>query len=481
MTVTISAATITGITTDSGISATDFIANDQTLILSGAITGKSGFGSGTLGIWLSGGSFGTGNGGKGTLVGTFSVGTSTSGWSYDLTTSSVVAAKSLADGTYTIHIRNGSSRFASDLASHSLVEDHTSAAAPAGLDLVTADDSGASSTDNLTKQTAALTIRGSAETGATVTLFDDANNNSALDAGETLGTVTASAGAFSKDVVLGGDGVHHVRAFQTDAAGNVSAVSTTLDITLDTAAATPAGLELAAADDSGASSTDNLTKQTAALTITGSAETGATVTLFDDANNNSALDAGETLGTVTASAGAFSKDITLNGDGVHHVRAFQTDIAGNVSVVSTTLDITLDTAAATPAGLDLAAADDSGASSTDNLTSQASALTFTGSAETGATITLFDDANNNSILDAGETLGKVTASAGAFSKDIALNGDGVHRVRAFQTDTAGNVSAVSTALDINLDTAAPSAPAGLDLAAADDSGASSTDNLKSRR
>ena len=67
MAITISAATITGITTDSGSSTTDFITNDQTLILSGGITGKSGTGSGTLGIWLSGGSFGTGNGGKGTL------------------------------------------------------------------------------------------------------------------------------------------------------------------------------------------------------------------------------------------------------------------------------------------------------------------------------------------------------------------------------------------------------------------------------
>src|SRR4029450_9741070 len=98
----------------------------------------------------------------------------------------------------------------------------------------------------------ALTISGSAETGATGTLFDDANNNSALDAGEALGTVTASSGAFSKDIALSGDGVHHVRAFQTDTAGNVSAVSTVLDITLDTTAATPAGLNLAGADGSGA-------------------------------------------------------------------------------------------------------------------------------------------------------------------------------------------------------------------------------------
>jgi hypothetical protein len=42
MAITISAATVTGIATDSGSSATDFITNDQTLILSGGITGQSG-------------------------------------------------------------------------------------------------------------------------------------------------------------------------------------------------------------------------------------------------------------------------------------------------------------------------------------------------------------------------------------------------------------------------------------------------------
>src|SRR5262249_32319791 len=89
----------------------------------------NGTGSDTLGIWLSGGVFGTANGGKGTLVGTVSVsvsGTVTAQpWSFDLTTSSNVNAQSLADGTYTIHVTVGTSTGATDLTSNSFTEDHT--------------------------------------------------------------------------------------------------------------------------------------------------------------------------------------------------------------------------------------------------------------------------------------------------------------------------------------------------------------------
>src|SRR5581483_8168071 len=174
---------------------------------------------------------------------------------------------------------------------------------------------------------------GSAEAGATVTLFDDANDNGVQDSGEaTLATATVSGASFSADVSLAA-GLHHVGAFQTDVAGNVGAGAPRLDITVDsTAPAAPTGLDLAAADDTGSSNTDNITSQTSALTISGSGETGATVTLFDDANNNGVQDSGEaTLAATTIASGtAFTADIALAA-GTHHVGAFQTDLAGNVS------------------------------------------------------------------------------------------------------------------------------------------------------
>src|SRR4051794_21720191 len=124
MTITISSATITSITTDTGTSSTDFLTNDTTLILGGSITAASGGGTGTLGIWLTGGAFGTG-----TLVGSVSV-SGTGAWSFDLTSSSNVNAQSLADGTYTITITNNNTSITPSLSTHSLTEDHTAPTAP---------------------------------------------------------------------------------------------------------------------------------------------------------------------------------------------------------------------------------------------------------------------------------------------------------------------------------------------------------------
>jgi len=151
--------------------------------------------------------------------------------------------------------------------------DATAPAAPTGLDLAAADDSGSDSTDNVTSQTSALTISGQAEADARVELFDGTTS---------LGTTTANAsGAFSLDVTLAA-GVRSITAKATDAAGNVSAASAALAITVDvTALAAPTGLDLAAADDTGSSNSDNVTNQNSGLTITGQAEANARVELFD--------------------------------------------------------------------------------------------------------------------------------------------------------------------------------------------------------
>src|SRR4029079_17462677 len=86
-------------------------------------------------------------------------------------------------------------------------------------------------------------------------------------------------------------------------------VSKAVAITVSNVVETATDLDLAAADDSGSSNTDNITRNTTALPISGSGENGATVTLFDDANQNGLKDAGEaTLNTTVVSAGVFSAD-----------------------------------------------------------------------------------------------------------------------------------------------------------------------------
>ena len=371
--------------------------------------------------------------------------------------------------------------------------DTTADAAPTGLDLAAADDTNVD-TDNITSTTTGLSIAGSGENGSSVQLYswDDAGGDAdgSVDDGEltavgTAGTVTG--GAFSIDIDLA-EGVHAVVAKQTDVAGNESAASAALDITVDTTAAAPTGLDLAAADDTNVD-TDNITSTTTGLSIAGSGENGSSVQLYswDDAGGDAdgSVDDGEltavgTAGTVTG--GAFSIDIDL-AEGVHAVVAKQTDVAGNESAASAALDITVDTTAAAPTGLDLAAADDTNVD-TDNITSTTTGLSIAGSGENGSSVQLYswDDAGGDAdgSVDDGEltavgTAGTVTG--GAFSIDIDL-AEGVHAVVAKQTDVAGNESAASAALDITVDTTADAAPTGLDLAAADDTNVD-TDNITS--
>ncbi|MCB2077978.1 MAG: hypothetical protein KDE55_09810 [Novosphingobium sp.] len=225
----------------------------------------------------------------------------------------------------------------------------------------------------------------------------------------------------------------------------------------------PSGLDLAAADDHGASSTDNITNQTTGLTITGNAEPGSKVELFDGT---------ESLGTVTTGDdGVFTFEVDL-AVGVHQITAGATDRAGNNSTLSTALAIAIDeTAPAAATNLNLASADDSGASSNDDITNVTQALTIGGTAEAGATVELFD----------GETsLGKATAgTGGTFTLDVNLAG-GVHEITAVATDVAGNAAPASDALTLTVDNTAPLAPSPLDLAAEDDNGASNTDNITSK-
>ena len=304
-------------------------------------------------------------------------------------------------------------------------KDTIAPAAPAAVDLATADDTGTASDDNITNVTEGLTITGTAEAGSEVELFDG---------NESLGTTTASAtGTFSFDVDLA-EGAHAIRAIATDLAGNESAASTALNITVDTTAPEPIDLlDLLAVDDTGFSSTDNITNKTSEITITGIGAPSARVELYEGTL---------LLGSGTTNAqGLFNIDVTL-AEGAHSIVARTSDVAGNESENSPALSITVDTTAPLPVSqLDLAAEDDTGSSNTDNITGKTSGLTITGLAEPGAEIELFDITN---------ALGTVIAGAdGRFSIDVSLS-VGDHTITANVTDVAGNETIGVGGLDITV-------------------------------
>ncbi|WP_369178233.1 FG-GAP-like repeat-containing protein [Candidatus Thiodubiliella endoseptemdiera] len=104
----------------------------------------------------------------------------------------------------------------------------------------------------------------------------------------------------------------------------------------------PISLDLATEDDSGTSNSDNLTNKTSNLTITGSAEVGATIRLYNGTNTTA-------IGSEIVKAnGTFSIDISLTQSTTpHSITARATDAAGNESLVSDALAITVDTTTAT--------------------------------------------------------------------------------------------------------------------------------------
>lgn len=106
-------ASLTGITTDTG-SVGDFITDDNSLVFSGSTRDS---GSSTLGIWISGGVYGSLNGGKGTLIGTLALSPGQTGWSFDFT------GTKLADGTYAISLTDGTTSGASLLSSQVITID----------------------------------------------------------------------------------------------------------------------------------------------------------------------------------------------------------------------------------------------------------------------------------------------------------------------------------------------------------------------
>jgi erythromycin esterase-like protein len=263
-----------------------------------------------------------------------------------------------------------------------------------------------------------------------------------------------------------GDGVHQFTTTLTDAAGNESPQSAALPLTVDTAApAAPTGVTVT--DDvapvtgaiaaNGASNDNKPTFAGAA----GSAEAGSTITVMDGAT---------VLGTaVVAADGSWSvTPTTALADGAHSITTRATDAAGNVSPVSPALALTVDTAApAAPTGVTVTddVAPVTGAiaangASNDNKPTFAGAA---GSAEAGSTIT---------VMDGATVLGTaVVAADGSWSVTPTTPlGDGAHSITTRATDAAGNVSPVSPALALTVDTVAPTTTASV-TAIRDDVGA----------
>ena len=192
-------------------------------------------------------------------------------------------------------------------------------------------------------------------------------------------------------------------------------------------------------NDTGISSSDFITNVTT-VTVSGTAEAGNTITLYD-------TDGTTQLGSGTAPLGAFSIAIAPLSEGPHTLTVKATDAGGNergTATASVTVDIT------PPAAPVIDHASDDAAPVTGTITggfSNDTTPTVVGTAEANSRLTIYD---NGAPVGVGQADGN-----GNFSITTSALSEGSHTLTARTVDTAGNVSNESAGYVVTIDTVAP--------------------------
>lgn len=230
------------------------------------------------------------------------------------------------------------------------------------------------------------------------------------------------------------DGVKDFVLRNEDIAGNLS-TPVSLELTIDTTPpAAPFDLGLTPETDTGTSDSDAVTKNTSPV-VTGSSEPGE-VNLFQDGNS---------IGTVL-SDGTWTLATSDLPEGTTTFTASQSDLAGNDGNLSAPLAVTVDvTAPGEPTMPAFAPGEDTGSDNNDGLTNR-NTPTFTGDAEAGTLVILFDGEGN--------PIGQGLANS-PWSITTEELPDGPNSVTASASDPAGNLSPITEAMDFEVDSTRP--------------------------
>ncbi|MCE1390877.1 Ig-like domain-containing protein [Enterobacter bugandensis] len=362
----------------------------------------------------------------------------TGAWSF--TPSTPLAAGS---HTWTATVTDAAGNISPASPGFTLVVDSTAPTAPVISQAI--DDVGSITGPITSGQTTDDTVPrlvGTSEPFATVNIYE----------GTTLvGTGTAD-GSGSWSILLNTtltEGAHSFTAQATDAAGNTSASSASFSLTIDTA---PPALPVLTSilDDVGNAATPvangGITND-AQPTLSGTAEAGSTVKIFDN---------GVQIGSVIATGGAWSYTPSpALGNGPHTLTFTATDATGNASAPTAGYTINVDTLA--PAAPVISSVIDDVGSVIGPVTgtnpTNDTRPTLSGTAEANATVRIYD----------GITLvGTVTADGNGnwtLPETTTLT-QGTHNFTATATDAAGNTSPASAVTTIIVDLTAPTAPTG---------------------
>lgn len=285
------------------------------------------------------------------------------------------------------------------------------------------------------------TLHGVATAGGTVKVYEGST---------LLGQVLAgSDGKWNLTPSVGlSEGLHSLSATVTTATNGESAKSAAFDFTIDlTAPATPTieqildnvGVHQGALKQG--QSTDDGTP-----TLSGKAEVGSTVNIYDKGSLLASVTAGE------KGDWSYTPNPSLP-NGAHEFTVKAADKAGNVSQPSAVFDIVIDTVAPGKPMIDLVY-DDEGAR-TGNVAAGGitddSRPTISGRAEAGCIVI---------IMDGELELGRAVADAnGKWALELAAAlADGGHALSIQALDAAGNLSVRSDTFELVVDTSVPTAP-----------------------
>jgi len=441
---------ITAISTDSGTSASDFITNDTTLIVSGINAALSAGNKIQI----------TSNGTTWTDVTQLSA----TAWVYDDT-------QNVHTSTFAYNVRVvDTAGNVGQTASRTVTIDTQASGAPGANDGVTLSITGV--TDDVTPITGPVATGGSTNDNSPTL---SGSFTGTLESGEVIAIYrdntrigTAGVSGSSWNFADSGltDGSHTYQACVEDLAGNQGAASGVYAITVDitSPSATETAAITAISTDTGASATDFITSDTT-LIVSG------TNTALSTGNKIQVSSNGVTWTDVTqSSATTWTFDDTAN----PHTSSFTysvrvVDAAGNAGPVVTRA-VTIDTTVTETAAI-TAISTDTGASTTDFITSD---TTLTVS---GTNVALPAGSSVQVSSNGGTTWANATVSGTTWSylDPLAHATSFTYSVRVI--DTAGNAGPVATRA-VTIDTTAPTETAAI-TAISTDTGASATDFITS--
>ncbi|ROR49210.1 putative secreted protein (IPTL-CTERM system target) [Diaphorobacter nitroreducens] len=237
-------------------------------------------------------------------------------------------------------------------------------------------------------------------------------------------------------------GIHVNALLQLSAPGAAGSLGANKNIVIDTTAPTTTVATAAFSADTGASSTDLITKvaaQTVSGTLSANLASGETVQV--------SLDNGATWATATASVGSSAwslSGVTLTGSNT--LKARVSDAASNSGAVWSSAYV-LDTTAPTVPTVNALVA-----------TSTTPTLTGTATLAAGETLTVSVGGATYAVVPTGGNWSLNLASATPASGTLALTYSSTHSVTATATDLAGNASTDTTTNELVIG-AAPTAPA----------------------